>query len=185
MSRTPIELKDPARAALLAWLVPGLGHFYQGRTRKGWLYLTCILGLYLIGFGLGEGKIVFWSWVNPMNDPEHFRLSFLGQLGVGLPAIPALIQGTLKYLGRDPILGGFMAEPTAEVLNALHPKLGKLLEVGWLYTMMAGLLNILAIFDAHAGPALPEGDAPAAALAAAPATAAVPKVAGRAAEAGA
>jgi len=180
MSRTPIELKDPARAALLAWLVPGLGHFYQGRTRKGWLYLTCILGLYLIGFGLGEGKIVFWSWVNPMNDPEHFRLSSLGQLGVGLGAVPSLIQGTLRYLGRDPLLGGFLAEPDGNVLNSLHPRLGKLLEVGTLYTVMASLLNVLAIFDAYAGPALPEGDTPAA-----PAPAAVPKVAGRAAEAGA
>ena len=176
MARPPIDLKDPVKAGLLAWLVPGLGHFYQGRTRKGWLYMTCILGLYFAGFALCEGKIVFWSWVNPMSDPEHFRLSFLGQLGVGLPAIPALIQGTLKYLGHDPILGGFMAEPSTEALNALHPKLGRLLEVGGLYTILAGLLNILAIFDAYAGPAIPEGEA-----SPAPAPAA-PQVDGRPAE---
>src|SRR5262245_54445208 len=30
-----VELKDPPLAAFLAWLVPGLGHIYQGRTGKG------------------------------------------------------------------------------------------------------------------------------------------------------
>ena len=35
MSRSTVPLKNPAKAAFLAWLVPGLGHFYQGRTGKG------------------------------------------------------------------------------------------------------------------------------------------------------
>ena len=30
-----INLKQPEFAAFLAWLVPGLGHLYQGRTKKG------------------------------------------------------------------------------------------------------------------------------------------------------
>jgi len=41
-----------------AWLVPGMGHFYQGRRGKGVLYLVCILGLYLFGFALGEGRFM-------------------------------------------------------------------------------------------------------------------------------
>ena len=35
-----VMLKDPALAALLAWLVPGLGHVFQGRTAKGVLFIT-------------------------------------------------------------------------------------------------------------------------------------------------
>ena len=45
---------------------PGLGHFYQGRTAKAILYAVCILSLYFLGFAMGEGKIVYWRWVNPM-----------------------------------------------------------------------------------------------------------------------
>jgi ABC-type sugar transport system permease subunit len=54
-----INLKDPRVAALLAWLVPGLGHFYQGRTAKGVLFSVCILGTFLyrtfFGFQLQLG----------------------------------------------------------------------------------------------------------------------------------
>ena len=30
-----LDLKNQGIAALLAWLVPGVGHLYQGRTSKG------------------------------------------------------------------------------------------------------------------------------------------------------
>src|ERR1700761_9834111 len=111
MPRPDVRLRNPFKAAFLAWLFPGLGHFYQGRTGKGWLYAICILTLYGLGFAMGEGKIVYWRWVNPLNNPEKFCLYYLGQFFVGLPALPALIQGTLQHFGREPILGGFMAVP--------------------------------------------------------------------------
>lgn len=164
MPEPPIRLRNPRVAALLAWLFPGAGHIYQGRIGKGILYAVCILSLYTIGFALGEGKIVYWRWVNPMNNPEKFCLYYLGQFFVGLPALPALIQGTLKYFGHSPILWGFMAEPDLNGLNglnALHPKLGKIVEIGSMYTAVAGLLNVLAIYDAYEGPAYltPDGEA--------------------------
>jgi hypothetical protein len=165
MARPTVDLKDPLKAAFLAWLVPGLGHFYQGRAAKGVLYATCILGLFGFGLFLGEGKIVYWRWVNPLSNPEEFRLYYPAQFFAGLAALPALIQATLKWAGRDPILWGFMAEPPAQVLNGLHPRLGKLVEVGSVYTAMAGLLNIFAIYDAYEGPAFAdepdEAEAPA------------------------
>ena len=37
-----IDLRNRPLAALLAWLVPGAGHFYQGRHAKGVLFLVCI-----------------------------------------------------------------------------------------------------------------------------------------------
>jgi TM2 domain-containing membrane protein YozV len=153
MSEQTVSLRNPARAAFLAWLIPGLGHFYQGRTGKGILYAVCILGLYLMGMVMGEGKIVYWRWVNPLNNPEKFCLYYLGQFFVGLPALPALIQSTLQHYGVGPILWGFMAEPTQHVLNSLQTRLGKLVEIGTIYTTVAGLLNILAIYDAYEGPA--------------------------------
>ena len=153
MVQPTIPLRNPKLAAFLAWLVPGLGHIYQGRIGKGVLYASCILTLYTLGFALGEGKIVYWRWVNPLDSPEKFCLYYLGQFFVGLPALPALIQGTLHYLGHQPILWNVMAEPDANVLNGLHPRLGKLVEIGSMYTAVAGLLNVLAIYDALEGPA--------------------------------
>jgi hypothetical protein len=153
MSRPPVPLKNPLKAAFLAWLMPGLGHFYQGRTGKGILYATCILGLYFMGLLLGEGNVVYWRWVNPVSDPENFRLYYPGQFFVGLPAFLAFIQGTLHSLGIHPILWGFMDKPPEHIINGLHPRLGKLVEVASVYTTVAGLLNIFAIFDAYDGPA--------------------------------
>jgi hypothetical protein len=157
----PLRLHNPIRAGLLAWLVPGLGHFYQGRTGKGWLYLICILSLYFVGFVLGEGKVVYWNWVNPWNNPDQFSLHYLGQFWVGLPALPALIQGTLRHYGMNTILWDFMAlaDPTAPEMRGIHPRLGKLVEVGTIYTTIAGLLNVLAIYDAYEGPAYSDSDA--------------------------
>jgi TM2 domain-containing membrane protein YozV len=153
MTRTSIPLRKPLLAAFLAWLIPGLGHLYQGRIAKGILYATCILGLYFAGLVMGEGKIVYWRWVNPLQNPEKFNLYYVGQFFVGLPALPALIQSTLLYRGFDPVFWGFMAEPAQNAINGLHPRLGKLVEVGTIYTTIAGLLNILAIYDAYEGPA--------------------------------
>ncbi len=166
MSHPTVFLRHPYRAALLAWMVPGLGHFYQGRTGKGCLYAICILGLYIFGCMLGEGKIVYWRWVNPFNNPEKFCLYYLGQFFVGLPALPALIQGTVRYYAPDwsPLFWGFMAEPPQNIINSLHPRLGKLVEIGTIYTTVAGLLNILAIYDAFEGPAYLDAEEPASAI---------------------
>lgn len=160
MAQAPIPLRNPYKAAFFAWLWPGAGHFYQGRTGKAWLYMVCILSLYFLGFLMGEGKIVYWRWVNPFNNPEQFSLYYIGQFFVGLPALPALIQGTLAYLGVDVthVIGGFMAPPPPNVLNGLHPRLSKLVEVGTIYTTIAGLLNVLAIYDAFEGPAYADTD---------------------------
>jgi hypothetical protein len=54
-----IDLKDPVLAALLAWLIPGLGHWYQGRRHKAVLFFVCILGTFIYGLYLGEGRVVY------------------------------------------------------------------------------------------------------------------------------
>lgn len=164
MSSPSSSIVQPSlRTAFLAWLCPGLGHFVQGRTLKGLIYAVCILGLFFTGWLLGDGKIVYFRWLNPMKNAEEFRFSYLCQFFTGLAALPALIQATLNHYGLEPILGGLMSEPPKAVLNGLHPRLGKLVEVGTVYTMVAGLLNILAIYDAYEGPAYGNEANPAAA----------------------
>jgi hypothetical protein len=69
-----------------------------------------------------------------------------------------------------PVLGTFMGEPDEPLLNDEIRASDKKWELGWMYTVIAGVLNILVIYDAFAGPAFgvtaarkpaPEGSAPA------------------------
>jgi hypothetical protein len=53
------------------------------------------------------------------------------------------------------LFGQFERAPTEEALNALNTSRGKDLELGWVYTVIAGVLNIMVIYDAMAGPAFP------------------------------
>ena len=158
MPEPSVNLKNRHLAAFLAWLIPGLGHLYQGRKGKAVLYFVCIMSLFLVGLALGDWRVVYWRWVNPLANSERFCLNYLGQFFAGLPAFPALIQATLKEYGYNPILRGYLMEPSQNEINGLFES-GKFVEMGYLYTTIAGLLNILAIFDAHEGPAiLPESE---------------------------
>ena len=144
-----VPLRDPGYAALLAWLWPGLGHFYQRRYAKGALFMVCVLATYFFGLALGEGKVVYASW----NQTER-RWQFALQAGVGLPAAPAVIQNIVVRGGGEPMLRGLMAPPVdARQLADWHLHLNQRFEMGTLYTVVAGLLNILAVFDALWGPA--------------------------------
>ncbi len=143
-----IDLKDPLIAGVLAWLVPGLGHLYQQRTRKGLLFMVSILGIFFYGLFISDGRAVYASWV----DGDK-RLPYLCQVGVGLPALPALVQTYLVRRGSEPLLGGVMAPPRDMAqLNDWWKQLHRYFELGTVYTMIAGLLNVLAIYDAYAGP---------------------------------
>ena len=189
-SQTTVPLKDPVLAAFLAWLLPGLGHLYQGRTAKAILYFVCLMstfayGCYLGGSReLGWGRVVYYAW-----REDETRLSYICQVGIGLPALPALVQANRARHQQDgegvPMWGGFMAPPLAKVpaveesvsrndvetrrsleaerhqrhqftVDELNLKLANYFELGTLYTMVAGLLNILVIYDAYSGPVLPD-----------------------------
>lgn len=260
--RKPWEEHSVAVALLLAILVPGLGHLFQGRTLKGLIYLFGILGLYLWGVKLGEGVVVY-------NQPEKgiFRrvtLHFAAQFGTGVISYPALWQqrrvnpnqhtitqlskplsagftgllttgddnsegklsGTVNFkpeagtFGTDTVgtfsgtlngqnvelklAGGFELDPAVgagyqrmlrcnvvttdeqnpvpgrvivgsiprplldwygvapeeKQLQRLTGRLGKVYELALVFTWIAGLLNILAIWDCVQGPAYGFGDEP-------------------------
>jgi hypothetical protein len=143
-----VDLKDPVAAAILGWLVPGLGHLYQRRTAKGVLFMVCILSTFFYGLFLSDGRAVYASWT----DWDR-RLPYLCQVGVGLPALPALLQTYLVRSGKAPLLGGVMAPPVTKIeRDDWHRALHRYFELGTVYTMIAGLLNVLAIYDALGGP---------------------------------
>jgi len=185
-----VNLGNPYMAALLAWLVPGLGHLYQRRFAKGLLFMVCILSTYFVGLGLGHGRVVYAS-----NRPNDFRWQYAFQVGVGAVTFPAIIQTIKTKAGDDPLWvlcerfpddypteglrfqkipddfngqrpekpfkDGFMAPPAGKADPANMDTLGRwhfdykhFYEMGTLYTMVAGLLNLLVIYDAFCGPAI-------------------------------
>ncbi|MBN1394966.1 MAG: hypothetical protein JW959_08080 [Pirellulales bacterium] len=168
-----INLKDAGLAAFLAWMLPGLGHFYQGRRAKAALYFVCIMGLFVFGLCLGssneqcinsEGKIgygraVYFSW-----KKGDRTWAYICQVCVGLPALPAVIQAYRMNHNQKVWCGGFMAPPRPNndndkgpnkeqpTLHDLHRVLNRRFDLGRFFATVAGLLNVLAIYDAYAGP---------------------------------
>lgn len=112
---------DFIRAALLAWFIPGGGHFYLGLRKRAVLLFVCIEVTFLIGLYIGTVRIV---------DPAHNFLWFFARIFAGLNTIVShmwsarLSQGQTTFLIRD--YSYYMAV---------------------LYTGVAGLMNLLAIFD--------------------------------------
>jgi hypothetical protein len=159
-SRPTVDLRNRNIAALLAWMVPGAGHFYQRRYAKGVLFTVCILSTWIVGLVVGSSRVVYASW-----QPNDRRWQFIFQAGVGLPAFPAVAQAYGSNGGKDPLFGlKYMVPPgkvdpeNADLLADWHSELGHMYEMGSLYTMIAGLLNILAIYDAYAGPLFPDDE---------------------------
>jgi len=148
-----IDLRQPGLAALWAWLWPGAGHLYQRRYAKGVLFMVCILMTYFFGLAMGGGHVVYASW----NETEK-RWQYFCQLGVGLPALPAVVQNRRMAAGRPPLFQGVMAPPVisaeGDQLSYWHKQYHLYFELGTLYTMIAGLLNVLAIYDAYGGPVI-------------------------------
>jgi TM2 domain-containing membrane protein YozV len=145
-----VELRNPLLAALWAWAIPGAGHIYQKRYAKGLLFMICILSTYFFGLAIGEGKVVYASWKK--NDR---RWQYGCQAGIGLAAMPAMFQHADKPL---PFMNDWMVPPgpvdneRLDTLASWHGSLSWYFELGTLYTMVAGILNILVVFDAYAGP---------------------------------
>jgi hypothetical protein len=166
-SAIEIELRDPRLAAFLAWLLPGMGHLYQGRTGKGILFFVSILGTFLYGLYLGDGRVVYAS------TPILSRWQYFCQVGVGLPALPAIVQKIRSDNGQSPLLGDNFERPPrmqgdftstdASGHQVNHPNevakwnhdYNDMFEMGTVYTVIAGLLNILVVYDAYGGPLVP------------------------------
>jgi hypothetical protein len=152
-----VKLKDPLWAGVLAWLVPGLGHFYQGRWAKAILFSTCILALFATGIAFGSApedpRIGYARVVYIDTNSVQDRWAIVPQAGIGLAALPAFYQW---YRAKNDQLGDstFMAPMKRHQANDIHYVLGAYFELGTVFTMIAGLLNILVIFDAVSGPVI-------------------------------
>ncbi|MGB0742544.1 MAG: DUF6677 family protein, partial [Planctomycetaceae bacterium] len=102
MTDPRVPLKNPAVAALLALLIPGAGHWYQGRKFKSSIYFSGILILFVWGMIAGQGQPVYSHLVQPRtpDSPQYERdkpamsvsWGYGAQVLTGIPAWPAILQ---------------------------------------------------------------------------------------------
>lgn len=115
MSDRKIDLKNPWAAGLLAWLVPGAGHWYQRRYFKAAIYSVCILGTFLYGMALGEWRPVHWT---EMKGGQRSRkwLSFAAQSGVGTAGVIGYLQSNRAHSPENnpTIINGARLFPTED-----------------------------------------------------------------------
>ena len=156
---------------LLSYLVPGLGQIAQGRIAKGLLFFVALYGMFFYGMYLGGWQNVYIDFTEGRQAQQRGggmvetilqKARFAGQFWMGVAAWPAILQ----YLSIDPnqqrpdpdkdkhpYLGRFQRKPTETEINDALRNADKLPDLGWMYTVIAGVLNILVIYDAFAGPA--------------------------------
>ncbi len=147
----PLDLRNRELAAFLAWLIPGAGHYYQRRYLKSIIFFTSIMSTFVLGMLVSGNRCVYACW-----NKVDARWQYVLQAGVGLPAMPAAYQAYRISKGMPVGLRGFMAPPTSvKDLSDWNDQSSSGFDMGTLYTMIAGLLNILVIFDAWGGPLPP------------------------------
>lgn len=158
-------------AAILSYLVPGLGQMTQGRVGKGLLYFICLYALFFYGMNLGKWQNVYLPNYAEEGNPKvkkglasnlYTRFQFVGQFPIGMAAWPAIYQYSVFTEADDekPPMGGWMRAPSIERINELQRDTDKTWDLGWVYTIIAGVLNVLVIYDALAGPAFRETKTP-------------------------
>lgn len=190
-------------ALLLAFLLPGLGHWYLGLRRRARLIALGVLGLFACGLltagidAVDSGQ--FYMPASTTSPPiitpvDRELVGIIGTLFVGPVAIavdqlhqrrfkvlaesylggrPVLIRRNAKpFEIRDPATGLAIAvrEPItgnpiefkdpatgSKRLSTLAdrppnvPSLGRMREIGGLFTCLAGMLNLIAMVDAAWG----------------------------------
>ena len=121
MSEAAAPKRSPVVAMILAWLVPGLGHFYLGRRRTAIAFAVIIALTFLSGLSF-QGRLYTIEDGQPLTILATFAV-----YGAGLLNLVA------RALLENP--GGTILAPT--------------FEYGCAYLLTAGLMNLLLVLDAH------------------------------------
>jgi TM2 domain-containing membrane protein YozV len=142
-------------AVLLACLVPGLGHIYAGRVARGIVIMVIISATFWAGIGLGGVMTV---------DPQNERWWFIADMFTGVQGVAAwqYEQRTLKKV-IDNYNDKLPSEAKLPSDVAVNPKyvadLDSALQqegialvvpvesIARAYSGVAGLLNLLCVFD--------------------------------------
>ncbi len=159
-------------AAVMSYLIPGLGQVYQGRIAKGLLFFFSLYALFFYGQWMGQWRNVWLPDARPLPPTDislrvvtwnldgvpkalAYRPQFMAQFWMGIAAWPALVQ--YRAFDKDnvnglPVIRDYQRTPPEDELNRLQRDGTKRWDLGWVFTVIAGVLNLLVIYDAFAGP---------------------------------
>lgn len=111
--------KSAALVALVAWAVPSAGHLLLGRRGRAVVFALVVLTSFAVGAALGG------NLYRPVAGQPLSLFAALGAMGAGLP----------YFLLR--VGAGYEGDPT-----------GPGYEIGTVFLLSAGLMNILLVLDA-------------------------------------
>jgi hypothetical protein len=107
---------------LVAWVVPGAGHLLQRQTVKGLVFLAILPLMFAIGLLL-DGTLF---GLMPLTQSLLTTGAAIAERCIGLPWMVAALLG----------------KGTGNVVSPTY-------EYGWVFMVVAGLLNCLVILDAR------------------------------------
>lgn len=113
--------RSTAVAMALAWLVPGLGHYYLGRRRTAVAFLVLVLLTFLAGLSF-QGRLYSVEDGQPLTILATFAVYGAGLLNLAARAI--------------------VENPAGTILAPTY-------EYGCAYLLTAGLMNLLLVLDAY------------------------------------
>jgi TM2 domain-containing membrane protein YozV len=105
----------------LAWVVPGAGHFYLGRRGRAVAFFAIVVSLFLIGISIDGGVYT----IGTANGSVLKKLASIASMGSGLLYFVAAMKGA-----------------AGDVVSATF-------EYGTMFTLTAGLMNLLLVLDCH------------------------------------
>ncbi len=159
-------------ALVLAWVVPGLGHLLIGQKARGAIFLVTIHGLFGLGLLIGGIRVInppdqaIWTYTQFLSGWPMIlanRLEKNSRLELGDHTYP---DGTTEYKGqlqllfesqRPAMIPGEteeqrLAREQARTIKFIqdHPSFAnhpKIQDLGAVYCGIAGMLNLLVMFD--------------------------------------
>lgn len=123
---------------VLAWLLPGAGHFYLGRRRRAIFFFVIVLATLTLGLWM-DGRTYVYDRGHPLTYLATFANVGLGPLD--------LIGRQMTY---DRMVWSLPSDRSrSDLVEKLREKIrSPLNEYGTTYLMTACLMNILLILDA-------------------------------------
>jgi hypothetical protein len=112
--------RSPYLAMVLAWLVPGLGHYYLGKRKSAAAFAVIVVLTFLAGLSF-QGRLYSIEQGQPLSILATFAV-----FGAGLLNIAARL---------------FSENPGGTILSVTY-------EYGCAYLLTAGLMNLLLVLDA-------------------------------------
>ncbi len=146
-----VPVVDPAPAAensgrfvvpcLLAWLLPGLGHFYLGKRKRAVVFFCVVATAFVLGIG-SDGAASLIDPRQPLSYLATFDNLAMGPLD--------LVSRQLTFHEMAYRLPGDESSPRQQELTRLLRDRVKspTYEYGNTFLLTAGLMNILLILDA-------------------------------------